>query len=82
MNTDKHPLIAALLLARNNKGNVPYKEAKALLDEKHMCRAFGRMNKLATSWYEQTGDADLFSHVHNGKGPGKGFYRWKAGAMA
>ena len=78
----KHPLITALLLARNAKTNVTYKEAKALLNERHMCRAFGLMNELATGWYDETGDADLFSHVHNGNGPGKGFYLWKARASA
>jgi hypothetical protein len=75
---NRHPLIAALLKARNSGGHVTYKEAKALLGEEHMCRAFGRMNELATVYYVTTGDLDLFAHVHNGKGPGNGYYTWKA----
>ena len=74
----KHPLISRLTDARNAGGHVSYKEAKAILGEKHMCRAFGVMNELATKHYLQTGDLDLFRHVHNGSGPGKGYYQWKA----
>lgn len=74
----RHPLVSALLDARNNNGFVTYKEARALLGVKHMCQAFGQMNALATDWFKATGDADLFYHVHNGAGPGRGFYVWKA----
>lgn len=72
----------AIRLARNSNGFVTYKQAKDLLDEKHMFRAFGQMNELTAEWYRAAGDSDLFAHCHNGKGPGKGFYLWKARAAA
>lgn len=74
-------LIQALIKARNDRAYVTYKQAKDMVGEKHMCKAFGVFNHLASQHLALTGDRDLFRHLHNGKGPGAGFARWEQMAI-